>query len=197
MADIRGHDINGRAVILRSNGTWSYIGQPGSGGLNQPGPCRHYADVAVQQYQANVRKGCGFTGKLWSPDYNYHYDWCLTVHFKDSTGRFKARNAALARCKPGPVNAHAAYLGCYIDKPERDLPKAFKDSNAMTTAACIRHCAAKGYRYAGTQFARQCFCGNSYGRYGRAAAKECNYKCSGNARQNCGGYWRNSIYKLH
>ena len=41
----------------------------------------------------------------------------------------------------------------------------------------------------------QCWCGNSYGKYGQFP-NDCNSKCSGNKNQECGGGWRNSIYSL-
>jgi len=51
-----------------------------------------------------------------------------------------------------------------------------------------------GLKYAGVQNGNQCFCGNSYGRYGVKSESDCNKKCSGNADQICGGSWRNNVY---
>lgn len=42
------------------------------------------------------------------------------------------------------------------------------------------------------QYGESCLCGNSYGRYG--AANNCNYRCTGDGGQICGGYSANSIY---
>ncbi len=39
-----------------------------------------------------------------------------------------------------------------------------------------------------------CFCDDSYGRYGAAPETECNMACDGNSSQICGGWYRNSIY---
>ena len=39
-----------------------------------------------------------------------------------------------------------------------------------------------------------CFCGQQYGKYGRAAESDCNVKCYGDERQICGGDYRNSVY---
>merc|ERR1712048_1229307 len=47
-------------------------------------------------------------------------------------------------------------------------------------------------RYAGTQFYKQCFCGNSFGKYGKA---KCSTKCPGN-KGICGGGWANSVYQI-
>ena len=52
----------------------------------------------------------------------------------------------------------------------------------------------RGYRYAATQAGYQCFCGNSYGKYGKAG--NCNYSCSGDPAKTCGGSWANSVFDL-
>ena len=93
------------------------------------------------------------------------------------------------------------YLGCFRDGGDpnglrgRDLYGAtiFDDPN-MTIEKCINYCKSRGFRYAGVQYSKQCFCGNSYGRYGRAT--NCNMRCSGNKSQICGGSWANTIYKI-
>ena len=52
-----------------------------------------------------------------------------------------------------------------------------------------------GYRYFGLQYGTQCFCGNSFGRYGRSPNQgECNKPCPANRNEICGGTWRNSVY---
>lgn len=83
-------------------------------------------------------------------------------------------------------------LGCFKDASARDLPEAFFSDAGMTTERCVNHCAGKGFRYAGTQYGRQCFCGNSYGRHGPAT--NCTTRCAGNAAQRCGGTWANLVY---
>ncbi|HZS39580.1 MAG TPA: WSC domain-containing protein [Polyangia bacterium] len=91
---------------------------------------------------------------------------------------------------PGP--ARAAYVGCFVDQDDRDLPDAFMDGN-MSVERCAEHC--RNERYFGVQYGNQCFCGNRYGRYGQAADGDCNMRCSGNQAQLCGGNWRNSVYQ--
>ena len=51
------------------------------------------------------------------------------------------------------------------------------------------------YLYAGVQYTSECFCGNSYGKYGSLPESSCNMPCSGNKTQICGGTWSNSVYK--
>jgi hypothetical protein len=85
----------------------------------------------------------------------------------------------------------ATYLGCYADTSTRDLPYAAL-SGSVSVEACLSACASKGYRYAGVQHGSQCFCGSSYGKYGKAT--DCNMACSADAAEICGGSWANSIY---
>ena len=65
----------------------------------------------------------------------------------------------------------------------------------MTTQMCTSTCKSKGFKFAGTQYSRWCFCGNSYGKSG--VANNCNMNCSGNKNQKCGGGWANSVYRLN
>jgi hypothetical protein len=43
----------------------------------------------------------------------------------------------------------------------------------------------------------ECYCGQGFGRYGKASEIDCDYKCSGNQSQSCGGLKFNSIWKLN
>jgi len=93
-----------------------------------------------------------------------------------------------------------AYLGCFKDQGAvggtkgRDLNGLLWSEPQMTTEKCLQHCQSKGYDYAGTQNTAQCFCGNTYGRSGKA--NNCNRPCKGNPNQMCGGRWANSVYDL-
>jgi hypothetical protein len=49
-------------------------------------------------------------------------------------------------------------------------------------------------RYAGTQDAAQCFCGDTPGV--QAPETNCNSTCAGDNTQICGGEWRNSVYEV-
>ena len=51
----------------------------------------------------------------------------------------------------------------------------------------------QGYQFAGTQWRRECFCGNDYADYG--TADNCNLPCTGNSAAICGGDWALSVYK--
>ncbi len=92
------------------------------------------------------------------------------------------------------------YLGCFRDQGDpfglrgRDLADFGFGSEKMTPSLCMRECAKRGYRYAGVQYSSQCFCGNSYGKYGKAV--NCNMRCNGDKSKICGGTWANSVYNV-
>ena len=52
------------------------------------------------------------------------------------------------------------------------------------------------YMYAGMQHADECYCGASGNatRHGKVGDEECNYSCSGNAEEMCGGFLRSSVW---
>ena len=52
----------------------------------------------------------------------------------------------------------------------------------------------QGYKYAGTQYSKECFCGDSYDKYG--PADNCDMACSGDASQTCGGTWALQVYEI-
>ena len=69
----------------------------------------------------------------------------------------------------------------------------------MTWDTCFAHCASNNQRYAGLQYASQCFCGDSdddYAMYGAASESDCSTPCSGNSAEVCGGGWRLSVFEL-
>ncbi len=93
------------------------------------------------------------------------------------------------------------YIGCFKDRGNpsgtqgRDLDGFMYGSKEMTPKMCIDICARKGFKYASVQYSSQCFCGNSYGKYG--PANNCDMKCSGDPSKICGGFWANSVYRTH
>ena len=108
------------------------------------------------------------------------------------------------------------YIGCYHDDKERgrDLPfrPQTRTHNRGDALSCVLNCAESGFIYAGVQNGNLCFCGNKYGRYGRALDSQCNLKClkpvgdqipteTDDVFNSCGGKWVNSIYsgigKMH
>jgi hypothetical protein len=92
------------------------------------------------------------------------------------------------------VSLDPAPLGCFTDNgTDRDLPYPAYNSSYNTTQACAADCAYHGFLYAGTQYSRQCFCGDSYGAYGPSSS--CLDLCTGDQEEICGGVAANNIYR--
>uniref|UniRef100_A0A1I8HUC0 WSC domain-containing protein n=1 Tax=Macrostomum lignano TaxID=282301 RepID=A0A1I8HUC0_9PLAT len=66
----------------------------------------------------------------------------------------------------------------------------------MTVEFCGGFCSLGGFPYFGVQHRRQCFCGRSYGHFGKSNETDCKFSCLGNSKQECGGHWRNSVFAL-
>ena len=101
------------------------------------------------------------------------------------------------------TNTGPVYVGCYNDQGRlgstvgRDLDGfLFENATGMTPALCNRTCTSRGFSYAGTQAGRQCFCGNSFGKYGKALESKCSTPCSGDGTKTCGGSGANAVYSL-
>ncbi|MBI5718995.1 MAG: hypothetical protein HZC37_15115 [Burkholderiales bacterium] len=92
---------------------------------------------------------------------------------------------------PPPVRA-AGFVGCFKDTPDFDLKGHLERSAQNTPQRCVAVCQARGFAYAGVQYGESCLCGNSYGRYG--ASSSCNYACTGDRGQACGGFNANSVF---
>lgn len=96
---------------------------------------------------------------------------------------------------PAPVPvapAPAGFVGCFRDTSVFDLNGHLERSAQNTPQRCATVCRARGFAFAAVQYGESCLCGNSYGRYG--PANNCNYACTGDRRQACGGYNANSVY---
>ena len=61
----------------------------------------------------------------------------------------------------------------------------------MTVEKCKKLCLNGGFAYAGVQYFRQCFCGDTVP---TITATNCNMKCDGNRDQISGGFWAMNVY---
>lgn len=102
--------------------------------------------------------------------------------------------AASAGATPPPQQAKAPrFLGCFKDPNNPfDLDGYLERSAQNTPQRCISLCKDKGFAYAGVQYGESCLCGNSYGKYG--PANNCNFPCTGDSGQICGGHNANNVY---
>jgi kremen protein len=100
------------------------------------------------------------------------------------------------------------FLGCApeerrtvpFDFPGRTLPSLTQSSGTMTNAACMSFCSTAGYKHAGTEWSRECWCANGYAATRQpattvASLANCNFVCSGAAGEFCGGDAWLSMYE--
>eukprot|EP01064_Diplonema_japonicum_P030269 TRINITY_DN50_c0_g1_i9.p1 TRINITY_DN50_c0_g1~~TRINITY_DN50_c0_g1_i9.p1 ORF type:complete len:771 (+),score=162.79 TRINITY_DN50_c0_g1_i9:95-2314(+) len=94
----------------------------------------------------------------------------------------------------GPVN----YMGCFRDySSNRQFPVyAYSDSKLNSVEKCTRTCQHNGYKYAGLQYGKQCWCGDDLSTSTRTTMSQCDDPCSGDSTQTCGGGYRNQVYSL-
>lgn len=86
--------------------------------------------------------------------------------------------------------------GCYTDNvAARTLSGAELVSESMTTATCQAFCFSKGYKYAGTEWSRECFCDNEFRNGGVRTNEGCVMKCTGAADEVCGGDIHLTVYE--
>ncbi|KAM0227843.1 hypothetical protein ACHAPO_011220 [Fusarium lateritium] len=110
-----------------------------------------------------------------------------------------------ASIKCGGINAIQIFstiptwlnLGCYSDATlSRTLSKSINVAG-NTNKKCQSACADAGYKYAGTEFGNQCFCGNTIDNSGAPIAQStCNKACAGDSATNCGGPNALSLFYL-
>lgn len=84
--------------------------------------------------------------------------------------------------------------------PGRTLSGALYAEDAMTNEKCMAYCGSNGWAYAGTEWSRECWCGNSYMPSREpattlASLANCNYACSGAPTEKCGGDAWLSLYE--
>lgn len=100
-----------------------------------------------------------------------------------------------------------AFVGCSPeertvsppDGPFRTLPTLFA-SDTMTGELCMAWCADRGFAFAGMEYRRECWCGNTYAATRQpkttvASLSGCSMTCAGNGSQKCGGAGWLSLYK--
>jgi hypothetical protein len=59
---------------------------------------------------------------------------------------------------------------------------------------CFDDARKKGFKYVGLQFGKECWAGNSFGKYKKVDDKECSMACKYDPKTKCGNSWRNSVY---
>ncbi|KAH8595600.1 WSC domain-containing protein [Bisporella sp. PMI_857] len=88
------------------------------------------------------------------------------------------------------------YAGCFSDSgnPRTLIYDSGLDTQSMTVEKCVAFCKGNSYEYAGLEYYGQCFCGASV--YGtQVDESNCNFPCTGNQTEVCGGNSIISIYQ--
>jgi len=166
-------------------------------------------------WRNNVAKGCDFRGNDLSNQGVDKADQCLQLcertpectHFtfnsqnnnclmkEGSVSRSSAIRTEGAECGLVANNFENKYLGCYEDSNPRDLYSVYYHGHPSNTLEdCFQFCSCHDYRYAGLQYGSECWCSDTYGKYG--TSNSCITPCTGNAEQICGGPSANSVYDV-
>ncbi|KAK0206918.1 glycosyl hydrolase family 71-domain-containing protein [Desarmillaria ectypa] len=90
-----------------------------------------------------------------------------------------------------------SYYGCIAEGSSgRALTGASYTQSGMTAEVCQSLCG--NYNYAATEYAKECYCGNSITENGASGAivdsSQCWVPCDGNNSEICGGSWHLSVY---
>lgn len=91
----------------------------------------------------------------------------------------------------------ATYKGCYVDSTSaRALSGAsYADANDMTTETCGTFCLSKGFNVFGTEYAGECYCGDSIAT-ANMTQSDCSMACNGDLLSYCGGPDRLSVWTI-
>lgn len=110
-------------------------------------------------------------------------------------------NATLYKPPPVPTtypgDSYSEYIGCYTEATnQRALSsKSYSSTTNMTAQNCEAFCGTS-YTYFGVEWSQQCFCGNELNPGSVLVnSSQCDYLCTGNKLQYCGGSSRLNVYK--
>ncbi|KAH9995212.1 WSC-domain-containing protein [Xylariaceae sp. FL0662B] len=100
-------------------------------------------------------------------------------------------NGAYSPRKPAAL-PDIPYTCCFVDNGDpHPLPNNITSQGDMIAAKCAQNCA--GYKYFGTEYGRECYCGN-IPPLNQVPESECSLPCSGNDDELCGAGLRLSVY---
>jgi hypothetical protein len=121
--------------------------------------------------------------------------------FYDITKYFPQNNTLAPSVQSGssePFVGPYSYLGCFVDSvASRALSGKTPGAQSINT---LESCAAacNGYKYFGTEYSNECYCGSSLGIIAAPAADtDCKMICAGSKTEICGGSNRLSVYVLN
>ncbi|KAH9907829.1 WSC domain-containing protein [Xylariomycetidae sp. FL2044] len=109
----------------------------------------------------------------------------------------------------GGENNKWTYKGCFAEPQtggQRALGLAMMGDDSLSLEKCVGFCGGKGYKLAGVEYARECWCGNEMKTSSSSSSsstdavvavvdeKRCGMQCSGNKGQFCGGPGALGVY---
>ncbi|KAI9785690.1 MAG: hypothetical protein M1839_008707 [Geoglossum umbratile] len=96
-----------------------------------------------------------------------------------------------------PGNVNFTFIGCYTEaKNTRALSQRTYANDSMTVPSCLSFCSS--YTYAGLEYARECYCGNTINTGSVIAAlTDCSMTCKGDPKTYCGAGSRLQMYQLN
>ena len=94
-------------------------------------------------------------------------------------------------------SSSATYKGCYVESTgARALVGAsYADSSNMTNQNCGTFCLSKGFSVFGTEYAGECYCGNTIAT-ANSTQSDCSMACNGDVLSYCGGPNRLSVWTI-
>jgi hypothetical protein len=98
------------------------------------------------------------------------------------------RNPSLAVTDTPQLPTGWKAAGCVVDNgggTSRTLIGYSYASSKMTINSCVSTCSARGFAYAGIEYASECYCSNAP--KALVASTKCSMPCSGDSRYTCGG----------
>jgi hypothetical protein len=112
----------------------------------------------------------------------------LNTYFSSDTTKIAANPAS-----PTQVGNYSFY-NCVVDSP-RVLRNQIGASDSMTVETCLGLAQTGGYLWAGLEYGRECWAGNTFlSPITVASTTDCNMACKGNGGELCGGNNRLSMY---
>ncbi|KIW20071.1 hypothetical protein PV08_00646 [Exophiala spinifera] len=106
----------------------------------------------------------------------------------------------------GSVYYTYAYQGCFTDpsSSQRALSGYSASDSAMTQEKCVATCAGRGFKFAGVEYARECYCsdtlataggsGSGNGKSLQVGEGDCGMPCAGDKSEVCGGSSRIGVW---
>lgn len=142
---------------------------------------------------------CGVPKSQWNVDpYNSTSQWTLNTndpHLGKQYIQFFC-NAVSEQAPPLGEDGQAKYryLGCYKENnPGRQLQDQLYGDDNNTIAMCVEACNSKNWAFCGAQYHRECWGGNVIPKE-KVDDANCNFDCSGDLNQICGGNGMNDKY---